>query len=230
MPVYVCNFCGGDHGATECREQVCRNCYRTDEKCSCRHIDDEDCMIQACEAIDQMYEDFESAAPDADWDTLNEQFGEDSPIEYFRHVVATCEIAEGYAFLKGLFPPPKGDGKVYNTSRKYGDCYKWAYRTLLDGTASQLDDGDAHLVHGFVKCDPKRYIGHAWIETDNVVIDCGGIKRSFDKSNKDYYYETRSVQYHSRYSRDEVDKHVLETGHFGPWTDTPDDLPMATET
>ena len=25
-------------------------------------------------------------------------------------------------------------------------------------------------------------------------------------------------------------KHVLETGHFGPWTDTPDDLPMATET
>ncbi len=228
MPTYVCSFCRGDHGAAECREQVCINCYRTEEYCTCKLNSDEETKFPACDAINQINEDFVSAVADADWEALNLQFGEDSPIECFRHMVATYEINEDYAYLKALFPSAKDDGKVYNASRKHGGCYHWAYSTLLDETAIELEDGEACLVHGYVKHNAKQYGGHGWIETDKHVIDCGTIEREFNVVSKEFYYQSRGVKHPTKYLKDEALKHLTKLGNYGPWGAVPDDIPIAT--
>ena len=86
------------------------------------------------------------------------------------------------------------------------------------------------LVHGFpfgqsgdVK-DTK--FGHAWIEGNGWVLDCGTLEKSLWLTPRDDYYELGRIDPTEcqRHSLDQVVANVVATGRDGWWSELPADV------
>lgn len=221
---FVCNFCGGDHGATECKEMLCTDCGKTD----CEHTDVDKIMIY--EAIEMALDDIQGIIPDEDSDILYEQFGDDLPIELIAHVVATYPIPSNCEYLKQQFPiDPPDDGRIWNRSRKFGACFEFAAQAQLYNADYIRElagsDEEVFLVHGYGR-NGGDYIGHAWVEVGDFVIDCGSQEKKFIQIERDEYYSKYSVKYPIRYTFKETLQNIKETGNWGIWSEIPDDIPL----
>jgi hypothetical protein len=110
---------------------------------------------------------------------------------------------------------------------KSGNCYQLAYRALLNEVGENLDDGEVLLVQGFCKCDPVNYTGHAWLETNNKVIDCGSMTDEINIYDKHRYYNgAMQVKHATKYTREEAYAKFIELEHYSYWVDPPADLPL----
>jgi hypothetical protein len=223
MHVYVCNFCGGDHGATECRESVCESCCRSQDGCRCEIETD---TFSAGDTINRIWEHIGEIVPEEDWDALDEKFGQDYPIELCSHVVATYPITGWNSYLNELFPPPKDDGKTYNASRKLGNCYFWAFTALEEQTYPQVSDEEVFLVQGFLTARGGGFTGHGWLETGDKVINCGSDIREFSVHDKSEFYSRKNVKHPVRYTMEEARKKLLENNDFAQWIAPPAGLPL----
>ena len=227
LGTFVCDFCGGDHGATECEEMLCLACFKPD----CNHAEEEKCT--SGEAIERIEERIWDHVPEEEAGSLREQFGFDLPIELFAHIVATYSIPAYDEYLKELFPvSPPDDGRIWNRSRKFGDCYKFAFQAQ-EYEADKMrelvgSDEEVLLVHGYGRVIGD-YIGHAWVEVGDYVIDCGSLRNLFTVFDRDEYYSSCSVKYPKRYTAEEALKKFSETVTHGPWSDPPDDIPLKDE-
>ncbi|MEX2142443.1 MAG: hypothetical protein WD894_24525 [Pirellulales bacterium] len=83
------------------------------------------------------------------------------------------------------------------------------------------------LVHGFpfgqagnVK-DQK--IGHAWIEGNGYVVDCGTLEKTLWLTDRDAYYELGRIdpQECHHYTVDQVIGQIVATGRDGWWNELP---------
>lgn len=95
-----------------------------------------------------------------------------------------------------------------------GDCYQAAGRLM-----TSLPDGHT-LVHGMVNgqgsLDGKRF-GHAWVETDDTVLDYSN-GRELEIPKAVYYAIGRIKEDDNKYyNKDETLKWILKTEHWGPW-------------
>ena len=221
---FVCNFCGGDHGATECHEMICSACFKT----VCEHIHGE--KTTSGEAIATIEDQIWDFVPEEEAGNLEEQFGFDLPIELFAHIVATYPIPPHSEFLNQLFPiDPPDDGRMWNRSRKLGACYQFAFQAQQHEADSMRElvgsDEEVILVQGYGR-NTGDYIGHAWVEVGDFVIDCGSQRNVFTPMKRDAYYSKYSVKYLNRYTTEEARKKFLEMESFGSWTDPPDDIPL----
>jgi hypothetical protein len=224
MKTYVCNFCGGDHGATECDELICSDCFTTD--CECSH-DEQTTSGEAIETIGQRIGEF---VPKGEIGILEEQFGFDLPIELFSHVVATYPIPPYGEYLKQLFPiDPPDDGRMWNCSRKFGACYEFAFQAQQYEADRMRElvgsDEEVFLVQGYVR-NTGDYIGHAWVEVGDFVFDCGSLRNTFRPMKRDVYYSEYAVKYPNRYTTEVARKKFIEMEVYGSWSETPDDIPL----
>lgn len=95
-----------------------------------------------------------------------------------------------------------------------GDCYQAAGRLM-----TSLPDGHT-LVHGMVNgqgaLEGKRF-GHAWIETNDTVLDHSNGRKL--EVPKDLYYAIGGIREEDNkyYNRDESLKWILKAKHWGPW-------------
>ena len=222
--IFVCNFCGGDHGATECDEMICSDCFKID----CDHVEEE--KLNSAEAIETIEERIWEFVPEEEVGNLENQFGFDLPVELFAHVVATYPIPPYGEYLKHLFPiDPPDDGRMWNCSRKLGACYQFAYEAQQIEADSMRElvgsDEEVILVQGYGR-NTGDYIGHAWVEVGDFVIDCGSQRNVFTPMKRDAYYSKYSVKYPNRYTAEEARKKLLETESYGSWTDPPNDIPL----
>lgn len=218
MPTYVCNFCGGDHGAETCRETVS---YQGEE-------------LSAVEVIENMLDFLGHELSEEQWQQVKANYDNDQPIEMLAYIVANFSDSFNDVEIKSFFPPAKDDGKIYNATRKHGNCFEFAYTYLLDSnsphladpTLVDLDDGELVLVHGFVLTNPTEYTGHAWLETDNHAIDCGSMRKRLKISDKETFYKYSKVKSPKKFKLIEAANLLLDLDHFGPWIETPEDIPM----
>ena len=223
--VFVCNFCGGDHGATECEELLCPNCF----KAVCEHgINEEITSGEAMESIEDVIWDI---VPEEDADTLEEEFSGDLPVEFFAHVVATYSIPAHAEYLKNLFPVDHpNDGRIWNKSRKFGACYKFAFLAQQDEADEIRElvgaDAEVYLVQGYCRGRSGAYVGHSWVEVADHVVDCGTHRQEFTPYERATYYSLFSVKYPQRYTTEEARGKFLEAEAFSSWGEPPDDLPM----
>jgi len=228
MPTYVCNFCGEDHGADSCGAVLCDPCLKPIADCICPTKRGD--TIPPDELIQRCFEDLGEVLTEEQWEQVNSEFDKDQPIEMLAYIVANFpDPLKGFrSYIKELFPPPKDDGKVYNASRKLGNCYQFAFKGLLDGVAD-LDDGEVFLVHGFTKTNPTQYTGHAWLETDSFVVDCGAMQNNIRILGKEYYYNQYDVKAPKRFSLKEACANLEKLNNYGSWTKPPKGLPMPDE-
>ncbi|WP_339612852.1 hypothetical protein [uncultured Rubinisphaera sp.] len=222
--IFCCNFCGGDHGSTECEEMICTDCG----KMECDH-DYED-KITIFEAIEMITDDIWELVPAEDSDNLYEQYGDDLPIELIAHVVAKYPIPPEFEYLIKQFPSiPPDDGRIWNRSRKFGACYQFAYEAQHYNTAQMQElvgsEEEVILVQGYIRMT-EDYIGHAWVEVGDFVIDCGSHENKFVPIKREEYHTVYSVKYPNRYTAKESLQKINQTGHWGSWSETPGDIPL----
>ena len=104
-----------------------------------------------------------------------------------------------------------------------GDCYQAAGRLM-----TKLR-GDHTLVHGMVNgqgaLEGKRF-GHAWVETNDTVLDHSNGKKL--EVPKDLYYAIGGVRKEDNkyYNTDESLKWILKAKHWGPWEMSGDTISM----
>jgi len=224
---FVCSFCGGDHGAADCEKALCPDCF----KASCGHTCSE--MISAVDALCEIVEiAWDTACHSGrDYSSLD-TFGSHMPVELAAHVAATFPLSPANAFLEDLFPPnPPDDGRVWNRSSRFGSCYQMAFEAMLHEEEKYQrvagSNEEVLLVHGYIQVSAEHgYMGHAWLETGNVVIDFGQRANEFRQVDRDRYYADYSVIHPTQYSKPETARNSIESGHCGPWAATPDDIPM----
>jgi hypothetical protein len=89
---------------------------------------------------------------------------------------------------------------------------------------------DPVLVHGFPfgqagNVKDKKF-GHAWIEGNGCVMDCGTLEKSLWLTHRDAYYELGRIdpQECQRYTFDQVIGKVVATGKDGGWSLPPNDV------
>ena len=112
-----------------------------------------------------------------------------------------------------------------------GDCGSTAYHVAH---RFHLHGEDALIVHGVPVGQGPYNSGlrffHAWVETHND-HPLGGI--AVDRSNgldvempKVLYYQIGRMdeEHVRRYTLEEAEKHMADTGHFGPWDDGLQDM------
>ncbi|MBN72407.1 MAG: hypothetical protein CME32_24385 [Gimesia sp.] len=203
MPIFVCNFCGGDHGGETCSEQVV---YRGEE-------------LSAVEAIDSMFDSLDLSSET--WQQIEAKYDHDHPIEMLAYIVANFSDDFDDDEIKAFFPPVPDDGKIYNASRKHGNCFQFAFDALIDGAGKDIDDGEIYLVHGYVSTNPTEHTGHAWLESDNKVIDCGAMHREITVYDKLEYYERAKVASPEKFNKQEALKKMIELNHYGSWCEAP---------
>lgn len=215
MPIFVCNFCGGDHGANDCSEMVQ---YQFEEDF-------------ASEVLCRMFDFLGHTLSSAQWEEVEENYDSDQPIEQLAYIVEHFSDSFNDDEIKKYFAPvKKNDGKIYNASRKFGSCFEFAFKTLLDDAAEELDDGEVFLVHGYVLTNSTDHICHAWLETDNHVINCGSMQKEFKVFDIDEFYLNAKVTNPERFSRKEALAKVNKLNHYGSWcADPPDSIKMSDE-
>jgi len=95
-----------------------------------------------------------------------------------------------------------------------GTCYQDAFRFAMD-TPSNCES-DVRLVHGTVYSTHfKCRINHAWVEMGggDVVID--STINFLGRATK--YYDFAEAEAAVKYTKREMSKAAVRTGHFGPW-------------
>jgi hypothetical protein len=92
----------------------------------------------------------------------------------------------------------------------------------------QLGDRPA-LVHGFVLGEAgalkDRKFGHAWLEGNGYVVDCGSAHKEHSLVRRDEYYQfwrINPAECHY-YSIQQATEHLLRTGSISGWHDAPAD-------
>lgn len=211
MPTFVCNFCGGDHGAETCKEPVS---YLGQE-------------LSAVDAIEEMLDYLGFELSSEQWEEVRENYNSDQPVEMLAYIVEHFSDSFNDKEIKKYFAPvKKDDGKIYNATRKHGNCFEFAYKALLDGVGEEMNNGEIHLVHGFVLTNPKEYTGHAWLESDSFAIDCGSMKNEFDLRDKKAFYKNAKVKSTKKFTASQARKIFIKLECFGPWIETPEDIPM----
>lgn len=113
-------------------------------------------------------------------------------------------------FVKGAEPRLHG-GRILPVT---GNCFEESAEYVLHALVLDLV-----LVHGEVvghgKLEGIRY-AHAWVEDGNNVIDVAKDVRM----PRDVYYRLGGIELCNnmhRYSADDILRHTVETGHWGPW-------------
>ena len=203
MPIYVCNFCGGDHGGETCKEPVV---YRGEK-------------LSASEAIDNMFDSLDLSSET--WEQIEAKYDHDQPIEMLAYIVTNLSDEFDDDEIKAFFPPvPQDNGKIYNASRKHGNCFQFAFDALIDGAGADID-GEIYLVHGYVSTNPTEHTGHAWLESDNKVIDCGSMHREITIYDKQKFYERAKVASPEKFSKKEALEKFIELKHYGSWGEAP---------
>lgn len=82
------------------------------------------------------------------------------------------------------------------------------------------------LVHGPVLGDfgdlKDRKIGHAWIEGNGYVLDCGSVEKEFVLVTRQYYYDYWRINSAecTQYSIQEATQNVIITGRDSRWSDS----------
>lgn len=111
----------------------------------------------------------------------------------------------------------------HNDLTPTGNCYEETARLLVDPFNS--DYADWTLVHGrpVLQRPPFIRYGHAWLEKDGEVYDpSAGVRMPVF-----FYYAlgqiTKEEMY--RYSRKEARRHIITSGHWGPWEGIETDMP-----
>ncbi len=99
--------------------------------------------------------------------------------------------------------------------RRSGNCYQDAFNNLLAFKEAHRYMGHWVLCHGVATLaagpNAGKEFGHAWIETNGVVIDKGR------PLVKDVYYAIGKIRDVRRFEIKEALAFSLEEKHFGPW-------------
>jgi hypothetical protein len=80
------------------------------------------------------------------------------------------------------------------------------------------------LVHGFVVGDygdlKDEKFGHAWLEGNGYVMDCGSVEKTHEFYDRDFYYEHWRInpQECQRYTIQQATRHVIATGADSGWS------------
>jgi hypothetical protein len=87
------------------------------------------------------------------------------------------------------------------------------------------------LVHGFVLGDSgdikDKKIGHAWLEGNGYVVDCGSAEKSHLLVERDVYYKYWRIDPNEchHYTLQEATEFILSTGWDSGWKQGPSDKP-----
>lgn len=220
MKTYVCNFCGGDHGATECAEELCFDCLKANCQCNCPGE-----RISAGEALEIIDEKVWETIPKEDDDALLAEFDPSCPVEFYAEVVNRYP---GFpSWIRDLFQtPPDGDDRIWNASRKYGAGHVFAFDTLLKSSekvrelVDASEDEEIYLVHGFGRRPGQAidgYTHHAWLEVGDVMVDCGTMYKHLTKLEREAEYAKYDVLHTTRYTARQANRLAIETRSYGPW-------------
>jgi hypothetical protein len=154
------------------------------------------------------------------------------------------DLDEAEKEMTAIFSSPEGrsqyDDMYTETYRgeswqqKGGRCYKLALEAMLEQSGFRLSaffppGVEPRLVHGYcigkhTDGKPKK-TGHAWIEDDDLVLDCGSYVWSPRPQRKELYYPDRKVQEAYRYNRHEVEAAMEKYHVYYPWNEPPEDCP-----
>ena len=230
MTTYVCNFCGGDHGATECPEELCFDCLKSTCQCNCPGD-----RISAGEALDVLDDKVWEMIPAKDVDALEAEFDSSRPVEFYAEVVNRYP---GFpSWIRDLFQtPPDGDDRIWNASRKYGAGCVFAFETLLKSSeqvrelVDASEDEEIYLVHGFGRMPGQavdRYTHHAWLEVGDFMVDCGTMYHHLTRLDREATYAECDVCHTTRYTSQQANRLAIETHSFGPWEEPPAGLVLA---
>mgnify|MGYP007107484077 CR=1 FL=1 len=234
MKTYVCNFCGGDHGATECEEDLCFHCLKANGQCDCQ-CDCPEYGISAREALELLNEIVWAIIPQKDIDALDAEFDSSLPVEFYAKVVNRYPEFPGW--IQDLFPaPPAGDERIWDASRKYGACYEFAFKTLVYNSelvrqlAEVSKDEEIYLVHGFGR-EPEfadvGHFNHAWLEVDDAMVDCGTMHHRLIVLDREAKHAECDVCHTTRFTAKQALRLMVETLSYGPWEELPTDLVLA---
>jgi hypothetical protein len=136
-----------------------------------------------------------------------------------------------------------------------GQCYHYALETLFDlharlssGTVtignngcvfeSSAPSGSLHfpelgneplLVHGFIVGRSGELkgvkFGHAWLEGNGYVVDCGSMRKEHNAVRRERYYDFWQVKDEEcqRYTVQQATERILATGSITGWHPAPED-------
>ena len=85
------------------------------------------------------------------------------------------------------------------------------------------------LVHGFpvgrAGVVQGRKFGHAWLEGNGYVVDCGTHEKKLSLVSRERYYRLGCIDPAEcrRYTIEQAAQHVLDTGTDGLWSEPPSD-------
>lgn len=93
-----------------------------------------------------------------------------------------------------------------------GDCYEAAATYVLEHPQTILVHGQPYLTRA-----PYTQFGHAWVETNGLVIDVANGHHV--ELPVDVYYALGRINPQTcyRYQAPEVRDAIVSTGHWGPW-------------
>jgi len=99
-----------------------------------------------------------------------------------------------------------------------GDCFRTAANSLMDGVILGKLPESSILVHGrpTLQREPWTKFTHAWIEMpDGIVID----NETGFRGPAPFYYGLGNIDPEEcfTYTFEEMKKHLIEYGHYGPW-------------
>jgi hypothetical protein len=149
---------------------------------------------------------------------------------------------EANSFAKESWPSAKGEfAEVYvekHAGERWasggGRCYVQAYRMLIEHfdellAAGQLGEAPT-LVHGYcrrfktVLGMPVRS-GHAWIEGNGRILDCGSYILKPSLHDKDEYRKEKEVVFAYSYSREDAERLYERNERMAyPWEQPPEEF------
>jgi len=98
-----------------------------------------------------------------------------------------------------------------------GDCYEVSGKMLMNYYTKNTSDG-WKLVHGTVvgqgKIEGVKY-GHSWLEKGDLVFDYSNGRSVVIR--KEEYYKLGQVTNTHKYTAEQMNKKLVETGNWGPW-------------
>ena len=224
MKTYVCNFCGGDHGAIECPEELCFDCLKATCQCKCPGE-----RISSGEALEVIDENIWETIPHEDVDALEAEFDQSRPVEFYAKVVNRYP---GFpSWIQDLFQiPTDGDDRIWNASRKHGACYEFSYKTFFDNSeqvrklVDASEDEEIFLVHGFGRqpgLADDGYINHAWLEVGGFMVDCGTEYGHLTIQDCEATYAECDVCHTTRFTAKQALDLMRATLSYGPWEELP---------
>ena len=114
-----------------------------------------------------------------------------------------------------------------------GRCHVQAYRTLTEAYDQVIRSGyygdTPKLVHGY--CLRFKTIGetpvpsgHAWIEGNGYVLDCGSYIPKLSHHPQEFYYRDKDVFVVHSYTREEAERRFEATRLPFPWDPPPEEF------